>query len=143
MNHALRVTTIMLLSLSLTGCTLSEVNSMKHKNISLNGQIIDATLAETPQEQQKGLGGINSLAENEGMFFPLSQVSVPIFWMKDMKISIDMLWIFKGKVVGIEPSVKIDDGQRLYSPTQPIDSVLELPAGWALRHGTSIGDSIE
>lgn len=116
---------------------------MKHKIVTLNGQQINVEIATTSEQQQRGLGGRLGLTENQGMLFPLPQVSTPSFWMKDMKISIDILWIFEGVVIGIEHDVATDDGQRLYSPRQPVDSVLELSAGWASRHGTSIGDHIE
>jgi uncharacterized membrane protein (UPF0127 family) len=134
---------VLFIALSLTGCVKSKINTMEHKYITLNGQTIDVEVAVTSEEQQKGLGGRAALAENQGMFFQLPTVSIPSFWMKDMKIPIDILWINSGVVVGIEQNIPADDGAKLYSPTQPIDSVLELSAGWAARHGTSVGDRIE
>lgn len=143
MTTLLRSVAVLILALLLTGCIKSEMNNMKHKSIILTGQKIDVEIAATPAEQQKGLGGRSSFADDQGMFFPLTKVSMPSFWMKDMKIPIDILWIFEGRVVGIESSVAADDGQHLYSPKQPVDSVLELSAGWTKRHGTLIGDRIE
>ena len=68
--------------------------------------------------------------------------------MKDMLIPIDIIWIADGAVVGIERNVPppVDSNQSdlpLYAPPQPIDAVLELPAGAAKQFNISIGSRVE
>jgi uncharacterized protein len=82
------------------------------------------------------------------MLFPFDQPTTPSFWMKDMRFSIDIIWINNGRIIGIE--------QNLQSPgiahkgTTPIrypapgavTDVLEAQAGWTAAHGVGIGDFV-
>ena len=47
----------------------------------------------TDADKEKGLAGIEALGENEGMLFVMNEPGMYSFWMKDMKISIDILWV--------------------------------------------------
>jgi hypothetical protein len=140
---AFRLIVVCCLVVLLTGCQISKNNAMKHRSIVLSGQQIDVELPITPEEQQQGLGGRDHLDDEHGMLFDFSSSRIPSFWMKGMNFPIDILWIHSKVIIEIEQSVPADDGTKLHSPTQPIDSVLELSAGWVSRHGTSVGDRIE
>ena len=79
------------------------------------------------------------------MLFLYPDLKVRAFWMVGMKISIDLLWLRKGAVVGVEhrlPAPK--PGQRPRSVTSPtaVDAVLEVPAGWAARHRIGPGSRL-
>ena len=77
------------------------------------------------------------------MLFVYSDHSARTFWMKGMRFPIDIIWIDRGRVRGIERSVPVPQGTLpLYSSGGPADHVLEVPAGWARRHGTRRGDRV-
>jgi uncharacterized membrane protein (UPF0127 family) len=65
------------------------------------------------------------------------------YWMKGMRFPIDIVWIDAGRVRGVERNVPVPHGRLpLYRSGGPADHVLEVPAGWARRHGTKAGDRV-
>lgn len=103
-----------------------------------DGFMVVADVARTPSEQARGLGGRSGLGDAEGMYFPFSEMIVRSFWMKDMKFSIDIVWLRDGTVVRVDASVPLppETGEPLptYSSLVPVDAVLELPAGSSELH---------
>ena len=66
------------------------------------------------------------------------------FWMKDMKFSIDIIWIDENmSVIHIEKSLSPDTYPKVYYPESPAKYVLEVSAGQADSLGLKIGDKIE
>lgn len=116
--------------------------------IKLAGKEIKIELADDPQEQIQGLSGRASLGENEGMLFIYQNELVPNFWMKGMNFAIDIVWVKDNEVVDItpnatpEPGVEEKDLKR-YRPKEPINKVLELPAGWGERNNLKIKDRVD
>lgn len=116
--------------------------------VELAGQTVRVEVADEPHEHYLGLGGRESLATNEGMLFVFDQPKAATFWMKDMFIPIDIVWIKDDQVVNIsanalpEPGVEASQ-LRLYSSGAEVDSVLELPAGWAEKNNLKVGDEVK
>lgn len=110
---------------------------------------ITVQVADTKDKQQLGLGKRSHLNESSGMLFPYSRKTIPYFWMKDMLIPLDIIWIAEQKIVGIEQNVpyfpsNIPDVELpTYSPPVPIDYVLEVNAGYSDRHNFKIGDEVK
>jgi uncharacterized protein len=116
--------------------------------IKIAGREVSLELADQPDEQSLGLGGRDSIEENQGMLFPMPVPTLPVFWMKGMLMPIDIVWIKGDEVVDItaeaQPQPGVSDAKlKTYSPKKPADWVLELKAGWAARNGLKIGDKIE
>ena len=108
----------------------------------LNKQVIDVTVATSEADRERGLGGRDGLGANEGMLFVFPEDSYEKFWMKDMRFSIDMLWLSAtGTVVYIAPNVSPDTYPQTFAPTSPARFVLELPAQFAKEHGIKVGDT--
>jgi uncharacterized membrane protein (UPF0127 family) len=119
------------------------------KTLTIGPKELRVTLANTEESRMKGLSGVKSLPEDEGMLFVFeSKDSQPAFWMKDMVIPIDIIWIKDAKVAKIdkdalapEPSTP-DAGLKLYRPDGPIDYVLEVNAGFCdlnkIKAGTPV-----
>ena len=106
--------------------------------VTIGEKTIKVTVAKTKEERSKGLSGTTSLEENNGMLFVFDPEASPTFWMKDMLISIDIIWISDGKVVKIDKNVQIDS--KTYNPGQPIDYVLEVNAGFSDKNNIKVGD---
>lgn len=136
-----RTTTLIILSTTLAGCTSMPTTELP--TIAVGSQQYSVEIARSAQDQQQGLSDRKSLSEDTGMLFVYSPRSTPIFWMKDMRFSIDILWIANDTVIGIEHNVVADDGIALYPAPQPVDAVLELNAGTATRDNLNVGDSIQ
>ena len=106
--------------------------------------------AEVPKDDAfyRGLGGRESLADDRGMLFVFPQSGPHSFWMKDMLIPIDIIWISaEGRVVEVktvqpEPGVP-DDQLSVYNPNDPALYVLEVRAGLAAEKGVQVGDEAQ
>ena len=100
------------------------------------GAIIHAELANTPQKRAEGLMYRTHLAPDRGMLFTFSQAEAWVFWMKNTKISLDLIWINEKKqIIHIEQNVPIctrtDDSCPQYRPNEGALYVLELAGGRA------------
>ena len=116
----------------------------KSETLKVGSKEINIQIADNDEERAKGLSGITSLGENEGMIFIFNTKDItPSFWMKGMKISLDIIWIDDGKIVKIDKNVPFSDQEKLYTPTpgQPIDYVLEVNAGFSDKNNIKIGDT--
>jgi len=100
------------------------------------GAIIMAELAETIEQRARGLMFRPSLERNRGMLFTFAEPQQWSFWMKNTRISLDIIWMDGNKkIVHIERRVPIcnrtDDGCPQYQPNENALYVLELAAGSA------------
>jgi len=100
-------------------------------------------LADTPAERVQGLSGRDGLAEDEGLLFIFEEDGHHAFWMKDMRFSIDILWLkADGEVVDIASNVAPETYPQSFAPSIPARYVLELPAGFAERYTIEVGDML-
>lgn len=113
--------------------------------IMIAGKTLTVELAQTPFVWAKGLSGRDSLAEDRGMLFVFPNVDRHSFWMKDMKFSIDIIWINEGKVIDIAPNLQpnLDNPLPSYLPRLPVKFVLEVKAGFSEKNGLKIGDGVK
>ena len=119
-------------------------------DIKIGSNNIKAILANNEGARKKGLGGMEQLDENGGMLFVFDKKDIiPSFWMKDMKIAVDILWINDGKIVQIDKNIQPpetgtkDNDLAQYTPGSPVDYVLEVKAGYSDKNGIITGDSVE
>lgn len=104
------------------------------KTLDINGTKFQVEIADTPTKLVEGLSNRESLATNEGMLFLFDDRDFRSFWMKDMNFAIDLLWIDGNLIVGWEENMQpqpdtADERLKKYRSLQPVDKVLELPAG--------------
>ncbi|MHB1086162.1 MAG: DUF192 domain-containing protein [Minisyncoccota bacterium] len=101
-------------------------------------------LADTPQKRTQGLSNRESLAEDEGMLFVFPEEGIYGFWMKDMRFSIDILWLNSaGEVVHIVEDASPESYPASFTPEKAAQYVLELPAGFVRAHGVTLGSLVE
>ena len=104
-------------------------------------------IADTPQAHQRGLSGRSNLPDTYGMLFVFDEPSRPGFWMKDMLMPIDIVWLSDtGMVLGIEHSLSPETYQKVppdvFYPPSPVSYALEVRAGLARAKGWSVGSVI-
>lgn len=100
-------------------------------------------IADEPYEQIQGLSGREKLSDDEGMLFIFPAPILASFWMKDMKFSIDIIWIDdKGNIIGVEKNVSPDTFPNSFSPSSPVKYVLEVNANWSDENNIKIGDKL-
>ena len=106
---------------------------------------IQLEVAQTPQQQSIGLMFRESLADNRGMLFPFTSERIARFWMKNVPISLDMIFINSDRVVGIAADVPPCEAEPcpVYGPSELVDRVIELRGGRAQELDINLGDTIE
>jgi uncharacterized membrane protein (UPF0127 family) len=115
------------------------------KSISIDGNTIYVSVADTEASRELGLGGRESLADDEGMLFVFPVEGKYPFWMKDMHFAIDMLWIASNdSIIYIQGDVVPATYPEAFQPTSGLARyVLELPAGYAIAHNIKTGDKVQ
>ena len=102
------------------------------------GVVIQVEIADTMKKRAEGLMYREHLAKDRGMLFTFDQAQPWVFWMKNTKIPLDIIWMNEKKqVIHIARNVPIctrtDDGCPQYQPNDPAMYVLELGGGEAER----------
>lgn len=123
------------------------VSVAKKSQVQINNQIIVAEVVSSLEDIEMGLSGRDAIGINEGMLFIFAEKDRHIFWMKDMKFPIDIIWISGNVIVGVEeglmPEIGVPDHRlTIYVPLLPVDKVLEVMAGRADILQAKIGDKV-
>lgn len=132
---------VFVLVISLAG--LIYASRYQGPTVSIDDSVIKVQIADEPAEQQLGLSGQDPLKSDEGMLFVYKQPDKYGFWMKDMKFSIDIIWIDENlQVVHIEERVSPATYPNAFAPSVDSLYVLEVLAGEAEAQGINLGDRV-
>lgn len=106
---------------------------------------IQLEVAKTSEQQAMGLMYRTSLADDRGMLFEFQPARLVNFWMKNCKLSLDMIFLRDGVVTAIaaETPPCTADPCPTYGPDTPVDRVIEIRGGRAAELGVKVGDRIE
>jgi uncharacterized membrane protein (UPF0127 family) len=135
----------------------SNLPPLSLSSLQISGKTLQVEIKKTREEMQQGLSDRKSLDENHGMLFDFTAEdkngTSPAFWMKGMQFNLDLIWIYKNKIIGITTDVPAPkDGCSVpsqtcklpnYYPPSPTDWVLEVNAGWTKKNNIAVGDSAE
>jgi len=115
----------------------------------VGGQVIELEVARSALEHQIGLMGRKDLAPNRGMLFIFDPPQFSAFWMRNCLMSLDLIFIRKGKIVNIAenappcPDNVLPEKCPTYPAKGQIDQVLDLKAGQAKALKLKANDPIE
>ncbi len=133
----------------LIGVACADSDGAAGPSISIDGSRFDVEIADTPEERARGLSGRESLPDSSGMLFVYRQSRVPSFWMNEMLIPLDFVWIGEECVVvdlhtEVPPPAPGTSSGSLptYHPRSPIKYVLEINAGKVGELGIEVGDRV-
>jgi uncharacterized membrane protein (UPF0127 family) len=86
-----------------------------------------------------------SLSDNQGMLFVFEREDSYSFWMKNMLIPLDIIWIDKDKrIVDIKTDVlPCKDSCQGIMPQENSRYVLEVNAGFVEKNKVRIGDKVD
>lgn len=109
-----------------------------------NEYVVQVDVARTFLEKVRGLMFRDNLQEDEGMLFIFRTDAIRSFWMKNTKLSLDIIFIdHTRQIINIEQNVACgNDPSETYSSTRPARYVLEVNAGYTAKRHITIGDSI-
>lgn len=113
-------------------------------NTNIGDRAIGLEVARTPQEQEIGLMFRTELPEDRGMLFPIEPARNVRFWMRNVLIELDMIFVREGVVQAIIPNVPpcLSENCPNYGPDVPVDGVIELRGGRAAQLELKVGDRI-
>ncbi len=119
----------------------------KTPTATINNQKFTLLIAKTAQEKEIGLSEKTSLPQDTGMLFSFGQSDYYSFWMKNMKIPIDIIYINKNKIVtmyeNLQPPKSQDESLPILKPDEPSDTVLEINAGLSKKYSFKKGDTVK
>lgn len=113
------------------------------KTVQIGLAQIKAEIADNDAERAKGLSGRPCIESYQGMLFVFDKPGQYPFWMKDMKFSIDIVWIDANhKVIGLDMDVSPATYPDFFVSKMPAQYVLELPANQAKKLNISLGTEV-
>jgi uncharacterized membrane protein (UPF0127 family) len=113
--------------------------------ISSEGRVlasIDIEIADTPRARATGLMGRRGLDDSVGMLFVHEKVAPRRFWMRNTPTSLDIVFVSENhRVINIAANTTpLSD--TVYSSKGPALYVVEVRAGFCVRHGIGEGTLI-
>ena len=111
----------------------------------IGNQIVKLEVAFTPEQQRLGLMYRQQLQDDRGMLFPFNPPREVSFWMKNVSLHLDMIFLREGVVKAIADDVPPCNSVPCptYGPEEPVDQVIELRGGRADQLGLKVGDRVE
>ena len=110
--------------------------------LSAGMHVIQAEVAQSPEEHSIGLMFRKAMGTNDGMLFVFEQPSQQCFWMKNTLLPLSVAFIADdGSVVNIDTMKP----QTLDShcSTRPVRFVLEMNDGWFVKRGIKPGSKLQ
>ncbi len=80
-------------------------------------------------KREQGLSDIQKLPHNEGMIFIYSHSGSYAFWMKDMKFSLDFIYLANNKIVDLKEKIRPETYPNTFVSTVPADTIIEVNSG--------------
>ncbi|MDJ0675353.1 MAG: DUF192 domain-containing protein [Calothrix sp. MO_167.B42] len=110
-----------------------------------NGSKIKLEVARTPEQQAMGLMYRPALPDDRGMLFQFPSPQPVSFWMFNVRVPLDMVFIYKDEVKAIAAAVPPCKKAPCptYGPSTPIDRVIELRSGRAAELGLKVEDKVK
>ena len=132
------VVAVLLVTASVLAC--AQDGPQKLPSITLNAgmHLIQAEIAQTPEQRSTGLMFRSTMGTNEGMLFAFEEPGQQCFWMKNTLLPLSVAFVADdGSVVNIENMRP----QTLDShcSTKPVRFVLEMNDGWFAKRGIKPG----
>lgn len=134
------------LSLSLLLLGQAQAQQQHYTQVKIGKTIVNAQLSVSEAEHIRGLQHVRSLPADAGMLFIYSQPGKFGYWMQEMQIPLDMIWLdSKHRIVDMTKRAPVctQDPCPIYRPKQPAQYVLEVNAGFADQHQLKEGMKVD
>jgi uncharacterized protein len=109
--------------------------------LSAGMHLIDAQVAQTPEQRQIGLMHRAQMPVTEGMLFVFEQPATQCFWMKNTLLPLTAAFVADdGRVVNLaDMQPQTTDS---HCSAEPVRFVLEMNQGWFAKRGVKAGSRI-
>jgi uncharacterized membrane protein (UPF0127 family) len=98
-------------------------------------------IADNDEKKMYGLMNLKNLPQEYGMLFPFPN-QVAVMWMKNTRISLDMLFIDKNDIIVTIKTNAEPYSLDLISSEVAVRKVLEINAGMVAKHGIKVGQKV-
>ena len=112
------------------------------KLVPISSETYTLYIADTDAKRIQGLSRVTSMHPFEGMAFVFDTPTYQGFWMKDMHMALDFIFVQDSVVIDIIEDVSPDTYPESIFPQGPADMVIELGSEEVERSGARIGDVI-
>ena len=135
---------LVFIATSLSAASHAQEGAQKLPSIRLGAgmHVIQAELAQSPEERSIGLMFRKTMATNDGMLFAFEQAGQQCFWMKNTLLPLSAAFIADdGSVVNIEDMKPrtLDS----HCSNKPVRFVLEMNEGWFAKRGIKPGSRLQ
>lgn len=112
--------------------------------IGFDNSCVEVEIVTTREEMAIGLMNRANLSESRGMLFVYDEKGIHKIWMKNMLISLDVIWLDdKGIIIHIDKNVVPCDGYcQPFGPESYSKFALEVNGGYADMYNINVGDSV-
>lgn len=112
--------------------------------VTVAGHAVAVDIAETYDSRRQGLSTRPSLAKDTGLVLAWDSPQQVSIWMPDMNFPIDVIFVRNAQVVYVEADAQPCPDRAncpTFGPSEPVDYVLEVPAGSAKTWGVKVGSA--
>jgi hypothetical protein len=127
---------------SLVACSRASSGPVVTVHAASGDAVVSVELAVSRDSQARGLMYRTELAESAGMLFVFDAEQERSFWMSNTPISLDILYIRSDATIVSIASRTTPYSEKTIPSRGPARYVLEVPGGWAERHGVKPGDRL-
>ena len=100
--------------------------------------VIQAEIAQAPEEQMVGMMFRREMGTNEGMLFVNADAGVRCFWMRNTLLPLSIAFIADdGTIVNLADMAPQSD--HSHCSTKPVRFALEMNQGWFAKRGIAAG----
>lgn len=125
----------------LTGTAIAQDSpqmDLQRVKITAGMHLINAQVAQTPDQRQTGLMFRKEMPQSEGMVFVFEQPSQQCFWMKNTLLPLTAAFVADdGTIVNLE-DMKPQTTDS-HCSLKPVRFVLEMNQGWFVKKGLKAG----
>lgn len=109
--------------------------------LSAGMHLIDAQVAQSPEQRQIGLMYRAQMPAQEGMLFVFEQPATQCFWMKNTLLPLTAAFVAEdGRIVNlVDMKPQTTDS---HCSTEPVRYVLEMNQGWFAKRGVAAGSRL-
>jgi len=108
--------------------------------LSIDGRVIESMVVDNSETRARGLSGMESLPKDTVMLFVFDSPDKYGIWMKDMKFSIDIIWLDEtGRVVWLESNVSPDSYPKVFFPPEKSLYTIEAKSGFIEQNHLVVG----
>jgi uncharacterized membrane protein (UPF0127 family) len=138
-----RVFVVLLAALVLGGAAFAQVLEPVQVVSGGKSHTFSVEIADEDAEREQGLMNRDSMARDRGMLFLYPELSRTGVWMKNTRISLDLLFLAEdGKVLAIARKAR-PGSLRIIDPGVRVKGFLEINGGQAEELGIKPGDVVQ